>query len=182
MVNYQDDSEWWEDTIRAVNERSDYWETTDQHGLVFFILKKHTITPAIGDTIRYYGSGAPNAIRGVALNGNMCFYESPDEFAERTRYVVHDSVPLTREMDTNFGDYAIQSVDDIGSYWRIIDQYNTSYNLPKDFGVQPVAGDTIRYYGGGVVYGVDINGKKVFYEPLGDEGDEPKEWKSPEGK
>ncbi|GEM_PF-6731727 len=176
MTN-NDDSQWWESHILTVNEKDDYWETTDSNGLVYFIIKKHGIVPFIGDTIRYYGSGAPNAIRGVEINGKQLFYESQEQFQERLKDIVReDPKQMTREQDKNFGDYTISTVDDIGSYWRIIDSYHTTYNLPKEFGVRPLPGDTIRYYGGAAVYGMDINGKNIFYEPLGDENDEPNKW------
>lgn len=172
----RDDSEWWESHIRAVVERSDYWETTDEQGLVFFVLKKHSIIPSIGDALRYYGSGAPNAIRGLEINGKRVFYESSEQFEERLKAIVKENPkPKIRESDTNFDEFTILTVHDIGSYWRIIDSENLTYNLPKEFGVNPVHGDTIRYYGGAAVYGIDINGKKVFYEPLEDE-DEPSEF------
>lgn len=168
-----DDSEWWEGRIRAVVDRPDYWETTDEQGLVFFILKKHGVPPSIGDTLRYYGSGAPNAIRGVEINGRQVFYESKEQFEERLKAITKEDLgPTIRENDKNFRDFTISTVHDIGSYWRIIDSGNLTYNLPKEFGVKPVPGDTVRYYGGATIYGVDINGKKVFYEPFGDE-DEP---------
>lgn len=167
------DQEWWEGHIRAVVERNDYWETTDEQGLIFYILKKHGITPAIGDTLRYYGSGAPNAIRGVEINGKRVFYESQKQFEERLKAIVEKNPgPMVREDDKYFSDYTILTVHDIGSYWRIIDSGNLTYNLPKEFGVKPVPGDTIRYYGGAATYGIDINGKKVFYEPFDDEPSE----------
>ncbi|MBI4253001.1 hypothetical protein HY623_02350 [Candidatus Uhrbacteria bacterium] len=176
---YSDDSEWWESHILAVNEKDTYWETTDTSGLVFFILKKHGVKPSIGETIRYYGSGAPNAIRGVEINGKRCFYETPEQFAERIKPSVTEAIPPpTRENDTNFRDCTIKIVHDIGSYWQIKDNKNLTYNLQKEFGVQPFPGDIIRYYGGSAIYGIDINGKKIFYEPLGDENDEPREWNS----
>lgn len=175
-MTFHDDSEWWEGRVRAVVERNDYWETTDESGLIYFILKKHGIVPSIGDTIRYYGSGAPNAIRGVEINGMRCFYETPEKFAERTKpTIVENIAPPTRERDANFRDCKIKTVHDIGSYWQIKGGDDFTYNLPKEFGVKPVPGDTIRYYGDAAIYGVDLNGKKIFYEPLGDE-EEPREF------
>lgn len=74
---------------------------------------------------------------------------------------------MSKANDTEFQDHVISGVvDEGGDYFAITRDDGWSIGIPKDAGIVPKVGDSIRYYGKGIgstVRGIDINGQEVWY-------------------
>lgn len=63
-----------------------YW--VEMSGTSFYLSKEHGAEPRVGDTIYFYGDGIGRIIRGVAINGVVAYYRTPEEQEEQNRRVV----------------------------------------------------------------------------------------------
>lgn len=73
--------------VTEVREGDDgYW--IGAGGISFYLSKEHGAEPQVGDTIYFYGDGIGHIIRGVALNGTVVFYRTPEEQEEQNRQIV----------------------------------------------------------------------------------------------
>lgn len=72
------DQQFEEYTLTEAREHDDGW-TLDADGMCFFIPKVAGIVPAAGVTVRYYGRGLGQAVRGVDVGGAEVFYRTEAE-------------------------------------------------------------------------------------------------------
>lgn len=73
------DCEYEERRIAAVRDGGDHWALTRDDGWGMTIPKVEGVIPRVGSVARYYGSGVGQPVRGVAIDGVVVYYRSPEE-------------------------------------------------------------------------------------------------------
>jgi hypothetical protein len=81
----KDDNEYRDTTITKVQREGDGgWSIQESDGWSFWVKAGSPVEPKVGMTARFYGKGIGYAVRGFALDGVNVFYETPDEYRERS--------------------------------------------------------------------------------------------------
>ncbi len=74
---------------------------------------------------------------------------------------------MSKADDLEYQDYVVEDVTEWPSGWTVGFAQGLGCSIPKVADIVPHVGDTLRLYGtqgaGGVIRGIDVNGRTVYY-------------------
>ena len=91
------DTEFKEHVINEVRGMTDGWEMMLGDGLAFYCSKEWGVEPRIGDTARLYGKGFGYTVRGLSINGKVCYYRTPEQEKNHQHELRENSKQKQRE-------------------------------------------------------------------------------------
>ncbi len=105
------DTEFSESRIEKIERDGDGWALTSDEGWSLWLRESydghaHGIVPKVGDTLRTYGRGFGSVIRGISVNGQVCFYRTEAEDRARSAKEAADREEAQRvEFEANRADF-----------------------------------------------------------------------------
>lgn len=126
-MSKENDLEYRDEVILSAEESQDGWTIALEDKSLFFVSKEWGVEPHPGDTARFYGKGVGSPVRGLDINGQECYYRTPEEEAKRHAQWVRDFEAKKRaEFEKNKAtlDEQYQKLPEV--FQRRIDKFRTN--------------------------------------------------------